>query len=159
MLLLGKLVPNLEEGRDEAQQALDSGRAVEVFARMVAALGGPTDFVERADTYLVRAPAVKPVIARRTGFVQGMNARDIGVELIDLGGGRRRTSDVLNLSVGFSDFVQAGTKVSRGDTLALVHAADEASATSAAAVLGRVIHIDDPEPKPRPAVIERIARP
>src|SRR6185437_11073533 len=111
MLLLGKLVPNLEEGRDEAQQALDSGRV---------------DFVERADAYLSKAPAVKPVIARRTGFVQGMNARDVGVELIDLGGGRRRTSDVLNLAVGFSGFVQAGAKVSRGETLALVHAADEA---------------------------------
>jgi thymidine phosphorylase len=157
MLLLGKLVPNLEEGRDEAQQALDSGRAVEVFARMVAALGGPVDFVERADAYLPKAPAVKPVIARRTGFVQGMNARDVGVELIDLGGGRRRTSDVLNLAVGFSGFVQAGAKVSRGDSLALVHAADEASAAAAAAVLGRIIHIDDPEPRPRPAVLDRIA--
>jgi thymidine phosphorylase len=86
-----------------------------------------------------------------------MNAREVGVELIDLGGGRRRTSDVLNLAVGFSGFVQAGAKVSRGDTLALVHAADEASATAAAAVLGRIIHIDDPEPRPRPAVLDRIA--
>ena len=156
MLLLGKLVPNLDEGRDEAQQALDSGRAVEVFARMVAALGGPADFVEKSGKHLQPAPVVKPVIAKRTGYVQPMNTRQIGVELIDLGGGRRKTSDALNLTVGFSEFVQAGAKVSRGDTLALVHAADEASANSAVAVLGRILHIDDPEPAARPAVIERI---
>ncbi|MBV9044448.1 MAG: thymidine phosphorylase, partial [Alphaproteobacteria bacterium] len=52
MLLLGGLVPNIEEGREEAQLALDSGRATEMFARMVSALGGPTDFVEKSSTYL-----------------------------------------------------------------------------------------------------------
>ena len=156
MLLLGKLVPNIEEGRDEAQQALDSGRAVEVFARMVSALGGPADFVEKSDQYLQKAPVVKPVVAKRTGYVQPMNTRQIGIELIDLGGGRRTTSDALNLAVGFSQFVQAGTKVAKGDTLALVHAADESAAASGAAVLGRILHIDDPEPTARPVVMERI---
>ena len=157
MLLLGGLVPNLDEGREEVQLALDSGRAAEVFSRMVAALGGPADFVEKASTYLKPAPVVKPVIARRTGYVMHMNARDIGVELIDMGGGRRKTSDALDLSVGFSDFVQVGTKVSKGDTLALVHAASDDSANAAASVLGRIIHIDDPVPKIRPTISARIA--
>jgi thymidine phosphorylase len=157
MLLLGGLVPNLEEGREEVQLALDSGRAAEVFSRMVAALGGPADFVATAATYLKPAPVVRPVVARRTGYVTHMNARDIGVELIDMGGGRRATSDTLDLAVGFSDFVQVGTKVSKGDTLAVVHAASEDSANSAAAVLGRIIHIDDPVPKARPTISARIA--
>ena len=156
MLLLGGLVPNLEEGRDEAQQALDSGRATEVFSRMVAALGGPTDFVEQPGTYLKPAAIVKPVVARRTGYVQAFNTRAVGVALIDLGGGRRKTSDTLDLSVGFSQIVHAGAKVTKGDTLALVHAADEASANSAVAVLGRILHIDDPEPAARPMISARI---
>lgn len=156
MLLLGDLVPNLEEGRDEAQQALDSGRATEVFARMVSALGGPSDFIENAPAYLRPAPVVKPVIARRTGYVQGMNTRNVGVALIDLGGGRRRTTDTLDLSVGFSRVIHAGAKVAKGDTLALVHAADEAAANTAVAVLGRILHIDDPQVAPRPMISARI---
>jgi len=83
MLLLGRLVPNLEEGRDEAQQALDSGRATEVFSRMVSALGGPNDFVEKSGQYLKPAPVVKDVVARRTGYLQHYNTRDVGVQLID----------------------------------------------------------------------------
>jgi thymidine phosphorylase len=157
MLLLGGLVANLDDGRDEAQQALDSGRAAETFGRMVAALGGPSDFVERRAHYLPAAPVVKPVIARRTGYVVRMNTRHIGIELLDLGGGRRRTTDTLDLSVGFSRVVPVGTKVAKGDTLALVHAADEAAANSAVAVLGRIIHIDDPEPEGRPVISARIA--
>ncbi|MEI9886451.1 MAG: thymidine phosphorylase [Rhizomicrobium sp.] len=156
MLLLGSLVPNLEEGRDEAQQALDSGRATEVFARMVAALGGPNDFVEQPGKYLKPAPVAKPVIARRTGYVQGMNTRAVGIALADLGGGRRHTTDTLDLSVGYSQVVHAGAKVAKGDTLALVHAADEASANTAVAVLGRIMHIDDPQVAPRPMISARL---
>jgi thymidine phosphorylase len=158
MLLLGKLVPNLEEGREEAQLALDSGRAVEVFGRMVAALGGPRDFVERCETYLKPAPVVKDVIARRTGYLQRYNTRDVGVRLIDLGGGRRKTGDTLNYEAGFSDIVSHGAKVSKGDVLAKVHAATQDAADASAAVLGRILHIDDPEPPARPIVIERIAQ-
>ena len=156
MLLLGALVPNLEEGRDEAQQALDSGRATEAFSRMVSALGGPADFVERAWDYLSPAPVVKPVVARRTGYIVGMNARNIGVALIDLGGGRRKTSDVLDLKAGFSQFLSVGTKVAKGDILAMVHAGNEDAANSAVAALGRIIHIDDPEPAKRPMISARI---
>jgi thymidine phosphorylase len=156
MLLLGRLVPNLEEGREEAQLALDSGRATDVFSRMVAALGGPGDFVERSDAYLKPAPVVKDVIARRTGYVQRYNTRDVGVRLIDLGGGRRTTSDTLNLEVGFSDIVQYGMKVSKGDLLAKVHAATDDAANASVAVLGRILHIDDPQPPARPVIGERI---
>jgi len=156
MLLLGGLVPNIEEGRDEAQQALDSGRATETFSRMVAALGGPNDFVEKSAQYLKPAPVVKDVIARRTGYLQHYNTRDVGVQLIDLGGGRRKTTDMLNLEVGFSDIVHYGTKVTKGDVIAKVHAADEAAASASVAVLTRILHIDDPEPPKRPVVATRI---
>jgi thymidine phosphorylase len=156
MLLLGALVPNLEEGRDEAQQALDSGRATETFSRMVSALGGPNDFVEKSGQYLKPAPVVKDVIARRTGYLQHYNTRDVGVQLIDLGGGRRTTADVLNLEVGFSDIVHYGTKVAKGDVIAKVHAADEAAANASVAVLGRILHIDDPEPPARSIIATRI---
>ncbi|HWD25881.1 MAG TPA: thymidine phosphorylase [Rhizomicrobium sp.] len=156
MMLLGKLVPNLDEGREEAQLALDSGRAAEVFGRMVAALGGPADFVEHADSYLKQAPVMKDVVARRTGYVQHYNTRDVGVRLIDLGGGRRKTSDVLNLEVGFSGIAPYGAKVSKGDVIATVHAASEEAANASVAVLGRILHIDDPEPPARAVIQDRI---
>jgi thymidine phosphorylase len=156
MLLLGKLVPNIAEGRDEAMQALDSGRATEVFARMVAALGGPTDFVENSPHYLKPAPVVKDVVSRRSGYLQRYDTRNVGIQLIDLGGGRRKTSDVLNLEVGFSAIAPYGAKVQKGDVLAKVHAASEDAASTAVAVLGRTLHIDDPEPPAHPVVSARI---
>jgi len=157
MLALGKLAASPEEGRAKAQAALDSGAAAERFTRMVVALGGPKDFVERNEAYLVRAPVTLPVKASRPGFVAAMNTRDAGVAVVDLGGGRRKTSDVIDLAVGFSEFRPVGTPVTEGDTVALVHAADDASAERAVAALELCVRISDAAPAPRPLVHARIA--
>ena len=63
MLVLGELAATLAEARAKAQARLDDGSAAEIFARMVAALGGPADFVERHDAYLPRA-ARRPALRR-----------------------------------------------------------------------------------------------
>ena len=157
MLVLGKLAASPEEGRAKAQAALDSGAAAERFARMAAALGGPGDFMERSEAYLVRAPVTLPFKASRSGFVAAMNARDVGVAVVDLGGGRRNTSDAIDLAVGFSEFRPIGTHVTEGDTLALVHAADAASAARAVAALELCVRIAETAPAPRPLVHARIA--
>jgi thymidine phosphorylase len=159
MLALGKLAATPEEGRAKAQDALDSGAATETFARMVAALGGPKDFVERSEAYLVRAPVTYPFRAERAGVIAGMNARGVGVAVVDLGGGRRKTDDAIDLAVGFSEFLPIGTPVVAGDTIAVVHAADEANALRAVAALERCIRIADTAPALRHTIHERIAAP
>jgi thymidine phosphorylase len=159
MLSLGELAVSPEEGRAKAQAALDSGAAAETFARMVAALGGPKDFMERSKTYLVRAPVTLPFLAGRSGVIAAMNTREIGVAVVDLGGGRRNTTDTIDLAVGFSEFLAVGARVAAGDRIALVHAADEAAAQRTVATLERCVRIDDAAPAPRPLVLERIAAP
>ncbi|MBU6297792.1 MAG: thymidine phosphorylase [Alphaproteobacteria bacterium] len=156
MLVLGKLAATPEDGRAKAQDVLDSGAAAETFARMVAALGGPKDFVERSDVYLMRAPATLPFRAERAGVIAGMNARDVGVAVVDLGGGRRRTEDAIKPAVGFSAFLAVGTQVAAGDTIAMVHAEDETDARRAVAALERCVRIADTAPAPRHIVHERI---
>jgi thymidine phosphorylase len=157
MLALGKLAASPEEGRAKAQAALDSGAATEKFSRMVAALGGPKDFVERSEAYLARAPVTLPFKGSRSGVVAAMNARDVGVAVVDLGGGLRKTTDKIDLAVGFSDFLPVGARVAAGDRIALAHAADEATAKRAVAVLERCVQIEEAAPAPHPLVLERIA--
>ena len=77
MLALGGLTPTVAAGRARAEAALADGRAAEVFARMVAALGGPADFLEHSGRYLSRAPVIRTCTAERSGHVVGMDARQI----------------------------------------------------------------------------------
>ena len=141
-----------------ARNALDSGRALERFARMVAALGGPGDFCEKPHQYLRSAPVQLAVKAPRAGWVTGMATRSIGLELITLGGGRRVASDAIDHAVGMTNFVQTGQQVQAGDTLALVHAGDTAAAQACADALQQHIYIGDKPPIEASVAIERIVR-
>lgn len=108
--------------------ALASGAALERFERVVHAMGGPSDFAGRLDKYLPQAPIVREVFAPAgaTGrVVIGMDTRELGMAVVDLGGGRKRTGDAIDHRVGCVDWAQIGDDDNR--PLAIVHAADEAT--------------------------------
>ncbi len=135
MLIVGGLSEDRAEAGLKAEAALTSGAAAEVFARMVTALGGPADFMEKSATHLAKAPVVRPVFADEGGFVAAVDTRAVGMAIIGLGGGRARTEDTIDPSTGFTDFVPIGERVGKDRPLALVHAATEADADRAAAAL------------------------
>jgi thymidine phosphorylase len=157
MLLLGRLATSLPEARRVAQARLDDGGAAETFARMVAALDGPADFVERHESYLPRAGVVRPCLAERDGFIAAMETREIGITAIHLGGGRRRATDLIDPAVGFSAVRPIGSPIAIGDPIAVVHAASDADADAAIAALRRMIRIGDAAPPARDVVHHRIS--
>jgi len=59
-------------------------------------------------------------------------------------------------SVGFTEFIDVGTRVRTGSPLCLVHAATEADADEAIARLRKAIRIGEPAPPPGPVVLDRI---
>jgi thymidine phosphorylase len=156
MLVRSGLAASLIEAEGRAQAALSSGRAADIFARMVHMLGGPADLLERPDAYLRRAPVERAVPASRGGWLAACDARDVGVSVIDLGGGRRHPADRIDHSVGFTGLLPLGTRVNAGDPVALVHAADEASAERAVAALAANYRIADEKPALPPVIAGRI---
>jgi thymidine phosphorylase len=143
LLVLGQLATDIDDGKARMLRVLKDGSALEHFARMVAALGGPADFVERPGHYLVPAPASCPVPAPRDGWISQVATRDIGLLVIALGGGRRQATDRVDHRVGCNDMLAIGTRVRAGDPMAIVHAADAAAAQQAAEQLARCITVSD----------------
>jgi thymidine phosphorylase len=155
-LALGGLAADATEGEERIAQALESGRAAEVFGEMVAALGGPVDFVERWPDRLPSAPVVMEVGAEAEGVVTAIDTRAVGEIVVALGGGRRREGDRVNPSVGLSEIAAVGEEVAPDLPLARVHAATEADAARAARALRRAFRIGSEAPPERPLVFERI---
>jgi thymidine phosphorylase len=147
MLALGGLDP------DRAEAALASGAAAERFARMVAALGGPADILERR---LAAAPVVRAAAPARAGVVARIDVREVGLAVVELGGGRRRADQAIDHRVGLADIAGLGEAVGAGRPLALVHARDEAAATRAAARLAAAFTIADAPPTRAGLVLERL---
>ncbi len=158
MLVLGGLAADAAAGRAKAEAALADGRAADVFARMVAALGGPDDFLAQTPRYLAHAPVVRPCSAERSGYVSGMDARQVGISVVALGGGRAHADDAIDPSVGLTQVIDVGTQVRAGSLLCVVHAASDADADQAIRILHRAIRIEDKAPPARPTIMHRIGR-
>lgn len=157
MLLSSGVAASIRDAAALARGALESGRAAEVFGRMVKLLGGPGDFVERCSMYLPAAKVELAVRADRSGFVDGIATRGIGVAVVELGGGRRRAEDAIDHSVGLTRLLHVGARVSPGDALAVVHARTKGEAERAASVVRAAYAIDDGKPASARAVLRRIA--
>ena len=155
-LTLSGLAGSDEAARTRLQAVLDDGSACEQFQKMVALLGGPSDFSERPGAYLQQAPIIRPVSAGQAGWVEAIDTHALGILVMELGGGRRRADDSVDHAVGLTGLAARHQQIEVGEPLALVHARDEASFERAAEALRRTYRITQSASQPTPPVIERI---
>ena len=156
LLMLGGIATDEADGADRMALAFESGAAAERFERMVAALGGPTGFLDRFEAHLAGAPHVADVAAGRDGFVAGIDTRGLGLAVVELGGGRRRASDAIDHAVGLESLIGLGAAVEPDTPLARVHAADEAALQRAVARVRGAYRLDEAPPDEGPLVHHRI---
>lgn len=159
MLAVSGVAADVSDGLRMATVALNSGKAAEVFGKMVTSLGGPADFIEKNENYLEAAPMVNAVSAAKTGRVLSMDARKVGLALVALKGGRTRADQKIDFAVGFTDFIKVGQPVSAETPLCIAHTRDDAQLEEATKLLREAIVIGDGDVHPtgsEPAVRERI---
>ncbi len=157
LLITAGLEKTLETAKNKLQQVLDNGLALEKFAAMVAALGGPKDFCDNPWKYLPKAPIIRPAFATKEGFINMMDTRGIGLSIIELKGGRTTPEQKLDYATGYSEFCQLGDKVDKETPLAIIHAQTEEQYQRAADSLNRLITITDKKPAPSRCIIKKIA--
>ncbi|MCY6382982.1 thymidine phosphorylase [Hoeflea prorocentri] len=131
MITASGIAADADLGARLAQDALSSGKAAEHFAAMVSALGGPADFMDRYSDHLPAAPIVRDIPAPQDGYVGAIDARKVGLVVVSLGGGRTRPQDPVDPRVGLTQLAALGSKVSAGEPIGRVHAADDAAAERA----------------------------
>jgi len=156
LLVIGGLFANVTDARAACERVLASGEAAARFARMVAALGGPTDLLERPDAYLPLPEVTVPVLPARPGFIAAEDARAIGLAIVGMGGGRVRADQAIDHAVGFTRVAPVGAEVGPERPLCLVHARTAAQAEVVAAEFRAAVTIADEPPAAAPVVLERI---
>ena len=157
MLVLSGLETDPAAALAQARGALTSGVAAEVFGRMVHALGGPADIVERSAVYLAPAPVIRPVLADEAGYLAACDTRDIGLAVIELGGGRSRPDDIVDHRVGFDRLLPLGTKVEKGMEIGRVHATSTDAAERAAMRLAALYRTTPEAPATAPEILEALS--
>lgn len=120
MIYLAGLSKSHKEGIKLATEALESGAALEKFRELIAEQGGNEHVIDDYSLFPHTATTTE-VKAIRSGFVTKMDCKSLGLHCVQLGGGRQKTSDVIDFSVGFILNKKIGDKVKKGDSLATIH--------------------------------------
>ena len=158
MLVISGLAATEQEARAKLQAALDSGEAAERFARMVTALGGPADLMDKPDAHLETAPVIVPVPSLQAGYAASVDTRGLGLAVVALGGGRVRPQDTIDFAVGLTGLVELGEQIAVGQPLATVHARTQAAAEQAIRQVQAAYAIGLEKPAAEP-MIHRTIRP
>lgn len=156
-LALGGLAHDAADGASRIAQALESGAAAEKFGQMIAAQGGPADFVDRWPDRLPAATVIRDVPSLTDGFVCTIDGEALGLSVVRLGGGRQREGDKINPSVGLSELAGIGEQIGIGEPLCMVHAATEAQAEAAIAAVQAAYVMGDVAPADPALILKRIA--
>ena len=155
MLVLGTVATTEDGAHTLMRDSINSGRALLKFEEIVGAQGGDTGIV-RDPTRLPQARHREPVVAKRDGVVQTVDPRAIGYGVIALGGGRRNMEEKVDPSVGFVITAKPGHHVTKGQTLATIHARSREDIAVGRSTLEQAIVIGDSAPAPLALVSHRI---
>lgn len=148
LLMLTDPETTLEHARNRLQKAIDSGAGLEKFREMVAAQGGDLDAPRPV------APA-QEMTSPAAGCVTTIDTERLGRVIIELGGGRKKLGDELDLSVGLEMLVRLGDQVDQGQPLVRVFAKPDAAEAVRGDLLAAITIGDNPIDPP-PLIVERI---
>ncbi|MBQ7391458.1 MAG: pyrimidine-nucleoside phosphorylase [Clostridia bacterium] len=145
----------LEECRAMAQDAIDTGKALDTFARMVEAQGGNADFIYHPENF-AKAPYVREIKLTESGYIAAVNTEQYGLASLLLGAGRNTKEDKIDLSAGYLLKKKTGDAVQAGDTLAVLYASREELFDAAERTLLNATTITAEAPEKRPLIFEVI---
>lgn len=147
LLLLGEKAASLDEARYMAESALKDGRAWQKFHRLVEVQGGDVRQIDDP-TLLPTASLMEVVNSPQHGWLETIDAREIGEASIDLGAGRARKEDAIDPAVGFIIHRKVGDRVGIGEPLFTIHADSKEKLAQAKERLLAAHHWSD-QPCPR----------
>ena len=131
---------NIEENKKMLVENIQNGKAYNKFIELVQNQGGDIEYVKDV-TKFEKAKIIQEVISTTEGYVQEINAEEIGKLSCDLGAGRKTKKDKIDLQVGIILNKKIGDFVNKGDKLATIYANDIAKAKDTENELRRIYKI------------------
>lgn len=147
---------SLEDARNQVDEALTSGKGLEIFRKMVEAQEGDPSVCDDPDSVLAQASTIETITSDQDGYITDVDAEAFGRAVLVLGGGRTKSEDEINPAVGISDLVQPGEHVSKGAPLYKLHSNDLERAKKAKELIQNALSFGDNAPESTSVLLERI---
>ena len=120
MIHIGGVEKTFEKALKKARLMVDSGKALEEFRKLLKSQGGDERVIDDY-SLLPQASDVTNVTAAKSGYIKMFQNDQIGLLLIELGGGRKAKTDMIDHAVGFQFEKKIGDHVKKGDVIFKIH--------------------------------------
>ena len=124
LMIMEGLAKTEDEARKVLEGKISDGSAIEKFKEMVELQGGDSSYIDDTDKFK-KSSIIKDITSEETGFVKAIEAIEIGIASRDLGAGRHKKGDVLDLSAGIYLHKKVGDFVKKGEKIATIYTEKE----------------------------------
>lgn len=124
MVVLAEKAANFDEARAMLQEAIESGKALELMKTFVAAQGGDVSVIDHPEK-LPQAKYKIELRAKETGYISELTAEKFGHASALLGAGRTTKDAEINLAVGIVLYKKVGDYVEKNEPILTIHADTE----------------------------------
>lgn len=153
MIKLAGLGDNLEENKIKMLDNIKNGKALKKFEEMVKNQGGDTEYLENTSKF-PRAKYIKAIKSKQSGYIQEINAEEVGKVACNLGAGRIRKEDKIDNTVGVKLCKKVSYKVEVGEELAYIYANNIEKLQTAKKELEKIIKISNNKIEEKPTILE-----
>lgn len=120
MLVQANVAKDEIEGRQMLEEAIKSGRAFNKFVEMIKAQEGDINYILHPELFEVSKNVIE-IFSDEQGYVEKLNALEIGLSAMRLGGGRETKEDNIDMSAGIILNKKIGDQVSKDELLATIY--------------------------------------
>lgn len=154
MLILGGAAKDFDEGLMRVRESIQSGKALDKFKQFVAAQGGDTKYIDHPELF-EQADIIEEIRSEQDGFVGSIDAQEMGICSLILGGGRETKESVIDPTVGLVFSKKVADPVKKGDVLATIYGNDEEKVKRAVLHFKENYHIIEEKPT-KPIMIREV---
>lgn len=152
MLIMGGIAENKENAIEMLNKNIENGRGIEKLRELIILQGGDPNVIE--DYSLFPQPKESYILkSEYNGYINNINAYDIGRAALETGAGRRTKNDNIDYSAGIIMNKQVGDKIQRGEKIAEIFSSSLEKCRNAADIIKNAVNIGE-KPKARPVIYE-----
>ena len=144
---------NIEENKTRLLENIENGKGYEKFIQLIENQGGDSSYIKDTNQF-PKATYIENVYSQKYGYVQSMNAKEIGKIVCELGAGRIRKEDSIDNAVGIILNKKVSDKVEKEDLLVTIYANSKEKLEEAKKNLLEVIKIENREVKKPKMILE-----
>ena len=124
MLVQAKLYDDEKTAYQALEEVINNGKGLEKLKEMVKAQGGDVSYIENPELF-EKPDVIMDLSSKQTGYVKALEAKNLGIVSMKLGGGRMTKDQDVDHRVGLVLNKKIGDYVEKGEKLLTIYASDK----------------------------------